>query len=179
MQAFTKRRINTVQSGVHRIAFRCFGKKVMEVSIDHKRPWDLMAWIQEHKNPHDEEGEGEEEEETVHAIKSKAFRMKKADEKGGPGWVEIGYGVLRLKKHKETSARRMLLRNSTTGKININFALYPGLKPSLAKKAVTFIGHDNGVAQTYSVRVPNEEAAKDLKEALEREIAFVKAKESE
>ncbi|KAJ3550000.1 hypothetical protein NMY22_g667 [Coprinellus aureogranulatus] len=130
-------------------------------------------------NPHDEEGEGEEEEETVHAIKSKAFRMKKADEKGGPGWVEIGYGVLRLKKHKETSARRMLLRNSTTGKININFALYPGLKPSLAKKAVTFIGHDNGVAQTYSVRVPNEEAAKDLKEALEREIAFVKAKESE
>jgi hypothetical protein len=28
-------------------------------------------------------------------------------------------GVLRLKKHKETSARRMLLRNSTTGKINI------------------------------------------------------------
>jgi nucleoporin NUP2 len=43
-------------------------------------------------NPHDEEGEGEEEEETIHGIKSKAYRMKKADEKGGVGWVEIGYG---------------------------------------------------------------------------------------
>ncbi|KAF5317298.1 hypothetical protein D9611_003923 [Ephemerocybe angulata] len=128
-------------------------------------------------NPHDTEGEGEEDEETVHAIKGKAFRMKKAGEQGGPGWAELGAGIVRLKKHKETDARRMLLRNSSNGKININFSLYSGLKPSVAKKAVTFIGHDKGVAQTYSIRVPTEENAKDLKEALEREIAFVKAKE--
>jgi len=111
----------------------------------------------------------------VHAAKSKVYRMKKPDEKGGPGWVEIGYGILRLKKHKTTDVRRMLLRNSTTGKININFVLYPGLKPSHAKKAVTFVGHDNGVAQTYSVRVGSEDQAKELKEVLEREIASVKA----
>ncbi|RXW21287.1 hypothetical protein EST38_g4576 [Candolleomyces aberdarensis] len=128
-------------------------------------------------NPHDEEGEGEEEEESVHSIKSKAYRMKKADEKGGVGWVEIGYGILRLKKHKETDARRMLLRNSTTGKININFKLYSGLKPSQTKKAVTFVGHDNGTAQTYSIRVGTEEQAKELKEAIDREIAAIKAKE--
>ncbi|KAJ2916741.1 hypothetical protein MD484_g3658, partial [Candolleomyces efflorescens] len=128
-------------------------------------------------NPHDEEGEGEEEEETIHGIKSKAYRMKKAEEKGGVGWVEIGYGILRLKKHKETDARRMLLRNSTTGKININFKLYSGLKPSQTKKAVTFVGHDNGVAQTYSIRVGTEEQAKELKEAIDREIAAIKAKE--
>ncbi|KAF6760310.1 hypothetical protein DFP72DRAFT_988530 [Ephemerocybe angulata] len=113
-----------------------------------------------------------------HAIKGKAFRMKKAGEQGGPGWAELGAGIVRLKKHKETDARRMLLRNSSNGKININFSLYSGLKPSVAKKAVTFIGHDKGVAQTYSIRVPTEENAKDLKEALEREIAFVKAKEA-
>ncbi|KAJ2925126.1 hypothetical protein H1R20_g11950, partial [Candolleomyces eurysporus] len=128
-------------------------------------------------NPHDEEGEGEEDEESVHSIKSKAYRMKKADEKGGAGWVEIGYGILRLKKHKETDARRMLLRNSTTGKININFKLYSGLKPSQTKKAVTFVGHDNGTAQTYSIRVGTEEQAKELKEAIDREIAAIKAKE--
>ncbi|KAJ3522438.1 hypothetical protein NMY22_g11892 [Coprinellus aureogranulatus] len=28
-----------------------FDEKVAEISIDHKRPWDLMAWIQERKNP--------------------------------------------------------------------------------------------------------------------------------
>lgn len=37
------------------------------------------------------------------------------------GWFDLLLmpGVLRLKKHKETEARRMLLRNSSTGKINI------------------------------------------------------------
>lgn len=129
-------------------------------------------------NPHDEEGKGEEDEETVHAVKCKAFRMKKGDEKGGSGWIEVGHGILRLKSHKENGDRRMLLRNSTTGKINLNFKLYSGLKPSILKKAVTFIGHDNGTAQTYSVRVPTEENAKELKEALEREVAFIKAKEA-
>lgn len=122
--------------------------------------------------------------------------MKKADEKGGVGWVEIGSGILRLKKHKETGARRVLLRNSTTGKINVvcrslislfmpfahgclqNFKIYSGLKPSLAKKTVTFVGHDNGVAQTYSVRVGSEVSASELKEAMDREIEFVKSKES-
>ncbi|KAJ3527773.1 hypothetical protein NMY22_g9661 [Coprinellus aureogranulatus] len=28
-----------------------FDEKVTEISVDHKRPWDLMAWIQERKNP--------------------------------------------------------------------------------------------------------------------------------
>jgi len=124
-------------------------------------------------NPHDEEGEGEEQEDTVYSVKLRAFRLKKA-EKGDSGWAELGYGVLRLKKHKETEARRMLLRNSSTGKININFNLYSGLKPSQAKKAITFVGHDDGVSQTYSVRLQSEEHAAKLKEALEKEIALVK-----
>lgn len=42
-------------------------------------------------NPHDEEGEGEENEETIHSIRSKAFRMKKADE-GTSGWADLGTG---------------------------------------------------------------------------------------
>lgn len=43
-------------------------------------------------NPHDGEGTGEENEETVHAVKLKAYRMKRADEQGGPGWAELGMG---------------------------------------------------------------------------------------
>jgi nucleoporin NUP2 len=43
-------------------------------------------------NPHDDEGEGEENEISVHAIKVKAYRMKKPDAKGGPGWADLGFG---------------------------------------------------------------------------------------
>ncbi|KAF5380610.1 hypothetical protein D9615_004630 [Tricholomella constricta] len=129
------------------------------------------------KSPHDEEGEGEELEETMHSVKLKAFRLRKAAESGGAAWLELGFGVLRLKKHRETEARRVLLRNSSTGKINLNFNLYSGLKATQTKKTLTFIGHDEtGASQTYSVRLQNEDQAKTLKEALDREIAFVKAK---
>ncbi|KAF8813852.1 hypothetical protein BYT27DRAFT_7180621 [Phlegmacium glaucopus] len=130
-------------------------------------------------NPHDDEGEGEENESTVHAIKVKAYRMRKADAKDGPGWADLGFGILRLKKDNNTSARRMLLRNSTNGKILINFKIYSGLKPSLAKKALTFVGHDNGVSQTYCVRLPGEEQAQQLKDALDQEIESVTTKDKE
>lgn len=43
-------------------------------------------------NPHDDEGEGEENEISVHAIKVKAYRMRKADAKSGPGWADLGFG---------------------------------------------------------------------------------------
>jgi nucleoporin NUP2 len=43
-------------------------------------------------NPHDEEGVGEENEETVHAVKLKAYRMRRASEQGGSGWAELGMG---------------------------------------------------------------------------------------
>jgi len=123
---------------------------------------------------HDAEGEGEEEEETTHSVRLKAYRMRKADERGGQGWVELGVGFLRLKRHRESDARRMLLRNSSTGKININFKLYAGFKVTQAKKSLTFIGHDNGFAQTYNVRLPNDDQARELREAVEREVALVK-----
>lgn len=125
-------------------------------------------------SPHDEEGEGEEDEETTHSIKVKTYWMNKDAGK----WQDMGHGVLRLKKHKEKGTRRVLQRNSSTGKINLNFNLYPGLKPTLANKAISFVGHDeNGVAQSYSVRTKTEDQLHALRDALEREISFVKAKE--
>ena len=60
-----------------------------------------------------------------------------------------------------------------------NFRLYAGFKPTVSKKALTFMGHDEtGAATTYSVRTKTEDQAGQLKDALEREIAFVKAKEA-
>ncbi|KAJ6594188.1 hypothetical protein B0H19DRAFT_1094357 [Mycena capillaripes] len=124
----------------------------------------------------DAEGEGEEDEETVKSERIKAYRMRKKEEGGDGGWLDIGVGFLRLKKHKETSARRLLLRNSNSGKIQINFALYSGLKASQSKKSLTFIGHDTaGEPQTYSLRFRTEEAAKEFQVALDKEIAQIKA----
>jgi nucleoporin NUP2 len=64
---------------------------------------------------HDQEGEGEENEETAHSVKTKVYSLNK--EEGA--WKELGLGVLKVKRHKETGARRLLLRNSSTGKITI------------------------------------------------------------
>jgi len=126
---------------------------------------------------HDEEGEGEEDEETTHTTKSKVYKLVKdeSSEDGKPGWKDMGVGMLRLKKHKLSGSRRVLLRNSSTGKITINFNIYSGLNPSLGPKTVTFVGHDeNGISVTYRLRTPTEQHAMELKDAMSREIAFVK-----
>jgi len=73
------------------------------------------AKILEGGSVHDQEGEGEEDEETTHSVKTKVYSLNK--EEGV--WKELGLGVLKVKKHKETGARRLLLRNSSTGKITI------------------------------------------------------------
>ncbi|KAF8554200.1 hypothetical protein OG21DRAFT_1497229 [Imleria badia] len=124
---------------------------------------------------HDEEGEGEEDEETTHAVKCKVFRLFKSDDK--TEWKDLGVGMFRLKKHKETNVRRVLMRNSNTGRILINFRLHGNLKPTLAKNAVSFVGYENSTPTSFTVRAKTEEQAKDLKQALEREIAAVQAAE--
>jgi nucleoporin NUP2 len=57
-----------------------------------------------------------------------------------------------------------------------NFALYAGLKTSLSKKSLTFVGHDTaGEPQTYSLRFRSEDAVKEFQAVLEKEIAQIKA----
>ena len=100
--------------------------------------------------------------------------------------------MLRLKQHKENGTRRMLLRNSGTGKLTIvsgltlspqyilnapqNFNIYPGMNTTASGKVVTFVGHEEGTSTTYRLRVKSEEQANELKRAVDREIEFVKGK---
>ncbi|KAF7321771.1 RanBD1 domain-containing protein [Mycena kentingensis (nom. inval.)] len=120
----------------------------------------------------DAEGEGEEDEETVAAGRVKAYRMKKDGEKSDVPWIDMGIGFVRLKKHKETSARRLLLRNSHSGKVQINFSLYSGFKPTVKAKALSFMGHDEtGAAQMYNVRFKTELEAADFDAAIAAEVA--------
>jgi len=124
---------------------------------------------------HDQEGEGEEEEETIHNVKTKVYKMNKAE--GVVEWTDMGIGFLRMKKHKETGSRRLLLRNSSTGKLVINFNLHTGMKPTSNKQTVSFMGHDDqGSAVPFRLRVKTESAAQELKDMLDREIEFVKGK---
>ncbi|KAH9951533.1 hypothetical protein B0H21DRAFT_179741 [Amylocystis lapponica] len=123
---------------------------------------------------HDLEGEGEEDEETTHETRSKVYKMVKDQEKSE--WGDMGIGMLRLKRHKETGARRILLRNSSTGKIIINFNIHPGMNTVVAGKTVSFMGHDAGAPMPFRIKVKSEDQADALKHALDREIEFVKAK---
>lgn len=117
---------------------------------------------------HDQEGQGEENEETVHNVKTKVYSLNK--EEGA--WKELGVGVLKVKKHKETGVRRLLLRNSSTGKIVINFRLHTAMKPSVTKQVVSLMGHnDKGNGVPFRLRVKTEQAAQELKGVLDGEMS--------
>lgn len=45
---------------------------------------------------------------------------------------------------------------------------------SRSKKTLTFIGHDAGVARTYSLRASSDTDAKALKDAVDTELAQLK-----
>ncbi|KAI0696692.1 hypothetical protein BC835DRAFT_1305493 [Cytidiella melzeri] len=126
---------------------------------------------------HDQDGEGEEDENTAHEQKSKVYKMIKKDD-GTQEWKDMGVGLLKVKVHKETDARRLLLRNSSTGKILINFNIHAGMNPSAAKNVVSFMGHENGVSLPYKIRVKTNEQADELRRTLDEEVAKVKTKPS-
>ncbi|KAH9002048.1 hypothetical protein EDB86DRAFT_3074389 [Lactarius hatsudake] len=130
----------------------------------------------------DAEGEGEEDEETTYTVKAKVYKFT-MDNEGAPSWAEMGIGMLRLKKHKVTNARRVILRSSTTGKIIINFRIYAGLQPKRNAKTVAFTGHITSLdkeTQTvqYRLRVGSEATATEMAEAIEREVRLVQAEAS-
>jgi len=130
----------------------------------------------------DVEGEGEEDEETTYTVKAKVFKFT-TDREGAPTWSEMGVGMLRLKKHNVTNARRIILRSNTTGKIIINFRIYGGLQPKRTAKTVAFTGHitsPDTETQTvqYRLRVGTEAAAAEMAEAIEREVRLVQAEAS-
>ncbi|KAN0133922.1 hypothetical protein V8E53_008140 [Lactarius tabidus] len=131
----------------------------------------------------DVEGEGEEDEETTHTVKAKVFKFT-TDREGMSVWADLGIGMLRLKKHKVKTARRIILRSSTTGKIIINFRIYAGLQPKRAGKIVSFTGHITSPGKEtqtvqYRLRVATEAAATEMAEALEREVRLVQAEASQ
>ncbi|TCD67857.1 hypothetical protein EIP91_011854 [Steccherinum ochraceum] len=143
---------------------------------------DPASLLKHATSVHDQDGEGEQDETSEHQVRSKVYKMSKKDD-GSQAWTDLGVGLLKVKKHSSTGTRRLLLRNSSTGKIVINFNIYTGMTPSVAKNTVSFVGHDNteqaavpGSATPFKLRVKTEGEAHELKDALDRAIEFVKSK---
>ncbi|CAK5265363.1 unnamed protein product [Mycena citricolor] len=121
---------------------------------------------------HDVEGEGEEDEDTVASSRVKVYELRKKD-KDAPqmSWQIYSVGFLRLKKHKTTSSCRLLLRNTQTGRIQINFHVYAGINMSLAKSSLTVIGRDEkSEAKSYMFRFPKEQDALEFKATIDKQL---------
>ena len=124
---------------------------------------------------HDGKGEGEEDEESIYEEKAKCHILSTTDKDGKKtqSWNDLGLGIARVKKNKNDGTRRLLMRNSASGRIILNFALYQGFKPTLQaqpKGTLRFIGHSDGEKQTYMLKVGGEAKAKDLLALIEREV---------
>ena len=55
--------------------------------------------------------------------------------------------------------------------------MHGGMNPSVQDKVVSFMGHNDGVSTPYRIRCKTADQAKELKDALDREIEFVKGKD--
>jgi len=117
-------------------------------------------------------GAGEEEEEVLHTVRAKALKFGPpviGDKDAGDTWVVKGLGPLKVLKHKETGASRMLLRADPSGTIVINKGLLSGVtyKPTGKTLRVLTAADDGKGLETWVLQVKTEDMAKELADVLE------------
>jgi len=115
-------------------------------------------------------GPGAEDEEVIHEIRAKALKF--VQKEGGDNtnrWDSRGVGPLRVLKHKESGASRVLLRMDPSGVIILNKALLPGVKYEQKEKTVKLLAalEDGTGMETWILQVKTPESAKALSEVLE------------
>jgi len=110
-------------------------------------------------------GPGEEDEETLFEVRSRALTHDNETK----DWISKGVGPLRVLKHSETGKTRILMRLNPSGKIVINAALLSSIeyKYVAPKSVMMAIAADTGTLVKYLVRVGKDEDAKDLAKVLE------------
>lgn len=113
-------------------------------------------------------GEGEENEDCLHEVRSKVWTLKDGK------WADLGIGLFKIKKNKDDAKRRILVRNEGNGKVMVNFRLMKTFKPIKDKNVVSFLGFDSeGKPANYRCRVKTNDMADDLTGALQREAEAV------
>lgn len=109
-------------------------------------------------------GAGEEDEDTVHTVKAKIFKLQ--DQK----WKEYGVGVVKINVNKETGKARILARTDNFGPVLLNESLNPQFKYQLERSTIKFPVPNElkpGTLTQCLLRVRNANMAKELKESME------------
>ncbi|KAK2061784.1 RanBP1 domain-containing protein [Colletotrichum caudatum] len=127
-----------------------------------------------------EGGPGEEDEFVVHDVRAKIMKYippgSEEDKDSGDDqpknkspWSTKGLGPLRLLKHKNTGAVRMLLRAEPRGHVVLNRSVLPGETYKADKKylKITTSNEAGNGLETWMVQVKTEDLAKSLAVALE------------
>ncbi|PTB64186.1 hypothetical protein BBK36DRAFT_1124512 [Trichoderma citrinoviride] len=141
----------------------------------------------------DEEGEkheqisltegAEKDEDILHEVRAKVLKFvpmgetsEGEEKKAKNPWVTKGVGSLRLLKHKETSAVRLLLRAEPRGNVAMNRIVLPDLSYKANEKYVkmTTSNETGDGLETWMIQVKTKELAKELGDALEKHKAFNK-----
>ncbi|KAH6682616.1 hypothetical protein B0J14DRAFT_466974 [Halenospora varia] len=114
-------------------------------------------------------GPGEEDEEVLHEVRSKALKFVTKSEGDKGQWETKGLGPLRVLKHKDTKAVRILLRADPSGTIVLNKALLSGAKYEPSGKTIKLMtAADTGKGlETWILQVKTPELADSLSKILE------------
>ncbi|KAJ3055975.1 hypothetical protein HK097_008584 [Rhizophlyctis rosea] len=110
-------------------------------------------------------GAGEEEEDTVYEVRAKLSKRE------GDKWPVVGLGQLKLNKNRTTGKVRFLFRAEASGRLLLNSATYPELKPAVqmaGKQAnVTFMAaNDAGKLTMFAAKVKTGEDGNALLDAI-------------
>ncbi|KAL3427126.1 RanBP1 domain-containing protein [Phlyctema vagabunda] len=112
-------------------------------------------------------GPGEEDEELLHEVRAKALKYTPSEDKNP--WVTKGLGPLRVLKHKETKASRVLLRADPSGTIVLNKGILAGVEFAANGKTLKFLAASDsaGSLETWMLQVKTPEFATELAKVLE------------
>jgi hypothetical protein len=114
-------------------------------------------------------GPGEENEEVIHVVRAKATKFIPKEGDTASSWKPMGVGPLRLLKHKETGATRLVLRADPRGQIVLNKALLAKIDYTPDNKTVKFLAASDGGKglETWILQVKTAEMAEALAEMMD------------
>ena len=114
-------------------------------------------------------GPGEENEDVILQVKSKALKWDAAKST----WASKGVGPLRILKNRESHVTRALLRQDPSGRIVLNFGLSKSFtyESSQSKTVRVPFLSESGKIETWMIKVGNDDDAKKLAKALEENKA--------
>ncbi|KAH8699912.1 hypothetical protein BGZ61DRAFT_493845 [Ilyonectria robusta] len=118
----------------------------------------------------------EADEEVLHDVRAKVLKFVSAAEKSDDKpkskspWSTQGVGPLRLLKHKETNAVRLLMRAEPRGNVAMNRTVLPDMSYKADEKYVrmTTSNEKGDGLETWMIQVKTKDLAKELAEALEK-----------